>query len=1119
MGKFRWLYAALVALAITPVALAAQQPAVVTGRVTNESGNPVANASVFIQSINVGSTTRADGTYTLTVPASRIVAGRPLEISALGPSYKRQNATVNLVAGQTTTQNFALGLDVLELEGIVATGQGTVTTRERLTTAVSTVKSEEITRSNETNIVAALAGKAPNVQVTSSAGDPGAGAYIQIRGAASITGGTQPLFVVDGTPIDNTTFRVEGSTAGTVATNRAADVNPADIERVEILKGAAATAIYGSRGANGVVLITTKSGKAGSTRASFSSSVSFDNVNETVPLQTRWGQGLFTASPTSALSWGPLLGADVPIFDHATEVYQTGNKFENNLTLSGGSEKTTYYLSLGRLDHQGVIVGPQGYDRTTVRLKGSHFFNEDIKVSGNVAYTNSDGSFVQQGSNISGIQLGALRTPPNFNNRPYIDPATGLHRSYRCNPEAEIARGRPSCVGGTSFFSITGRRGYDNPFWVAYELPNTSTVGRTNGNVTLDYTPLSWLAVTYQIGADYWADERLSLFPKSTSDQPAGRLIRADAVNQIVDSNLLLTATGRIGQNIDGSITLGQNLNQQVLRINQVNGTTLFQGTGQTDFAVTTVGDEYAERVRTDGYFLTGEATFWDQFTLNATARVDGSSTFGRGVDAANSTGEGDEAGQGDTQTQGRGFFGEGRFFYPGIGASWVFTRQGMFDGVPGVDFGKLRASFGVSGREPPAFSNVSVFSTGYFGDGWLNTGLYSTYFGNEGARSAGTLGNPNIAPERKAEIEAGLDLAFLDQRVSLGVTYYNSETTDAILALSVPTSSGYGAQFQNAASFENQGWEVTLGVDPVRTENFNWNINAQWATNNSCVTALPGSQSFGLNGFTGSTVSVVAPELNERGDIVQCYPFGVFFGDDFVRFGRGIEVDGVNIDTRMAEFGARPGDIYVAADGYPIYDDVYRVGGDPNPDWTGSVRSTFTFFNNLTLSGLVDIKKGGQMWNGTKGALYYFGTHADTDPFHGDGQRITYAEYVQRRGQNDRVAGPGVNQEADFDAFWFLSNIGSGFTGPFTQFIEDAGFVKLRDITLSYSFINNRWLTRAGFTSLDLALSGRNLRTWTDYTGIDPESNLTGQSIGRGLDYFNNPQTRSWVISVNLNR
>lgn len=1104
MNKLRWLLAIAVAVAVAPVAVTAQQAATITGRVTDQAGNAVGAATVSIKTINVGTQTGADGTYSLVVPAARLGAataiGGTIPLTATRLGFASQTVNVRLQPGAAVTQNFQLGTDVLQLEGIVATGQGTQTTRERVTTAISTVTSQSIQQSKEVNVVSALAGKAPNVRVTASSGDPGAGTYIRIRDAASVVGGTQPLFVVDGTPIDNSSNATIGTTGGTAVTNRAADLNPNDVAEVQVLKGAAATAIYGSRGANGVVLITTKSGQAGATRATFSSEVGYNQVTNTVPLQQQYGRGLTAQvddpndltnlSPSFTGSWGPPLADTVTTYDHADELYKNALRLDNNLTLSGGNDRTTYYLGIGRTDNNGVIRGNSDYTRNSVRLKGSQFFGSNIQITGNVAYAQTSADYIQQGSNTTGIQLGALRTPPEFNNLPYINPETGLQRSYR--------RPNPTSPNQSS--------GYDNPFFTANVGRNTSEVGRTFGNVAIDYAPVNWLKLNYTLGADYSSDDRVNLLPKSSATAPTGQLIRANFINNLIDSNLTATLSGTLRGNTVGNLTFGQNLNQEEFRQNLINTQNLLVNTAETDFSVDRTPNEYKYKTRTDGYFATGDLTFNDQFTLTATGRYDGSSTFG---------------GSGQ------------RFFYPSVGASWVFSKLPVFDNVGWLDFAKLRGSWGQAGRQPPVFSNATGYVVGTLTDGYIS-GINSIYANRQGIFRQGTQGNDRIKPEVKQEFEVGFDLALLRQRASLGVTYYNNTTSDVILDVPVPPSTGYNTQFKNAAKFTGSGWEMTLDGIPVQGQKFAWNINAQYARTRTCVKDLAGAEDTFLNGFTGSTVSLVSPEVTG-----SCQPFGVFFGDDFVRFGRGtsqpqydasgtpvVDAQGnpvmVNIDEAYA--GQPKGALYIGPDGFPRTDDQQRVVGDPNPDWTGSLRNTFTFFDNLRITGLLDIKQGGQVWNGTKGALYYFGTHAATLPMHGAGQTVTFGEsYFPGYGENDyfpkAVGGPGVGQQVvlNWDT-WGPGGIGTGFTGPMSQFIEDGGFVKLRDVSLSYT-VNQPFIKRIGFNAIDLTVSGRNLYTWTNYTGIDPESNLTAQSTGRGLDYFNNPQSRSFIFTVNLNR
>jgi TonB-linked SusC/RagA family outer membrane protein len=1083
-------------VALTPNPAAAQ--ATVSGRITDANGEALSDVELLVGALRVSALSGRDGSYRLLIPAARLAGVTSVTLTARRIGYRAQRIEIRPLPGSEVTQNFQLVADPFLLDEVVVTGQGLTESRQRLAATVASIEAEDIVASREVDVVAAMAGKAPNVEITKTSGEPGAGTYIRIRGARSISGGTQPLFVVDGQPIDNSSNAIETDVAGTQVQNRAADLNPADIESVEILKGAAASAIYGSRAANGVILITTKSGQRGATRMSLSSTYSWDKVTALPPLQTQWSRGLdlvalgATGELSSTASWGqPVSG---PTFDHAGELFRTGHQFDNTLTMSGGTDRTTYYLSLGYLDHQGVFLDNSAYRRISTRLKGSHDFTSTLNVGGNFAYTTSNGDLIQQGSNISGIFLGGLRTPPEFNNLPYLDSATGLHRSYR-NPNPT---------------SLTQGRGYDNPFWVMYEHRNTSDVDRTFGNINVDFDPLPWLNFNYLLGADFSNDQRLTVLPKSSSDFPLGRMIRAELVSKNWDHTLLATARGNPSENLGFTFSLGQNLNQQEFRRYQVNGQNLIFGTDQLDFTVDRVPDEFFSRVRTDGYFAQATVDLAQQLFLTGALRYDGSNTFGGDRDTA--TGEQESS----------------RFVYPKASAVWEFTRH-----VPLVHFGKLRFAWGQAGRQPPVYSNVSAFGVGTFTDGWLTpNGIESIYGGNEGVFSNITLGNSGIKPERTTEWEAGADLQLFGGSAALGVTYYRAKTQDAILDLPIAPSTGYFQQSANGAEFRNWGWEATLDLLPVNRPNFSWRIAAQWAKNNSMVDTLLGAERVYLAGFTGSAVAVV-----------QGHPFGVLYTDDFIRFGRGIiadcDLDGApdcDIDTQFP--GNPEGTLFIGPDGFPQYDPTERVTGDPNPDWTGSVRNTITIMDKFRISGLVDVKQGGDIWNGTKGALVFFGTHASTAPMQGAGTRHIFGCGDYTKGELSEctnpvgVAGPGAGTvpRVDLDgdgtaeevplnwATWTQVGLGSGFTGPSSQFIEDGGFVKLRDVSVSFT-LEGDWLDRYGFSAMDVTVSGRNLKTWTDYTGIDPESNLTGQSTGRGLEYFNHPQTRSFVLTFTLHR
>lgn len=1065
----------------------AQQSAMVTGTVTAEDGTPLSAASVEISELRIAVGTNRDGNYRIEVPASR-VQGQDVEITASALGYRTVTLTVTLTGG-TVRRDFALMLDPIGLSEIVVTGQGTERRRQELGRTVATVNSDEIEQSQELNLVSALAGKAPNVQVTTSTGDPGGGAYMNIRGYKTLSGDNQPLFVVDGTPINNTSVSIEGALEGAAGTqddanqvdgtavqNRVADINPDDIESVEILPGPAASAIYGSAGANGVVLITTKSGRAGTTQAILKSSYSFDDVNTFNDLQTRFRQG-FDGAPLGdpgtnspgIQSWGTPIGEDEAVYDHGDELFRTGNRWNSNLSISGGNDQTTYFLSGGYTNHEGPVDGNSQNERVSVRLKGSHGLLDNLTVTGNVAYTNQASDLIQQGSNTSGLLLAGFRTPPEFNNLPLFHPETGLHRSYT-NPNPA---------------SVTEGRIFDNPFWVAREIRNTADVNRTFGNIRLDYDPFSWITVSNTFGADFANDDRLTLFPKSSATVVQGRLIRASISTLDLDNTLLVTGTHDFSENFGGSLSLGQNLRQQKFERLQTQGDQLIEGGTDLESTVTRIPTEYESRVRTEGYFAEANADLYDQLFLTAGVRYDGFSTFGR-----------------DQQ----------RFWFPNANAAWEFTQLSSFEDVSWLDYGKVRVAYGEAGEDPPVFSNVSTFQTTTFSDGWITPfGLQSIYNGFEGVVTEFTRGNENIDPERTKEWEAGLDLAFLDSRLAVGATFYDQQTEDAIVNLQVAPSTGAFSRPVNGAEFSNRGFELTLDAVPVQSDDFRWELNGQWATNDSEVQNILGAENFLLSGFTGTSTRVVRDQCGVTAD--QVCPFGVLFGDDYVRFGRGSrqDVDGdgdlENIDEAFP--GTAPGTVYIGSNGFPVSDGQQRVLGDPNPDWTASVRNTFTLFRNFRLSGLIDVSQGGDMWNGTKGALFFYGTHAETVPLHGEGQPWVF-----------EGEGPGAGTEVMRNwATWTIGGPGSGFTGGTPLFIEDRSFVKLRDVSASYTF-NAPWVRqKLGFDRMELKVIGRNLVTWTDYTGLDPESNLTGQTAGQGLEYFNNPRTRSWIVQLTVVR
>jgi TonB-linked SusC/RagA family outer membrane protein len=1072
----------MIVTAVVPaLTAAAQQDTHVAGRVTSEAAQPLAGASVRIGSLGLGAITNNDGGYSFYVPAARIPA-QPVTITARLLGYAPQSQTVTLRPGLNTV-DFTLRAAPTQLSQVVITGEGTATTREHLTTVVNSVDASSLRRAAETqNVVSALAAKAPNVEVRTQSGEPGSSASIKIRGNASLTGTNQPLFVVDGQPVDNSTTSTNGGNQSTVTQNRVADINPSDIESIDILKGAAASAIYGARASNGVVIITTKRGHAGPTLFSVNSTETFDGVDRKNILQREFGQGTGGVAAVCGgldckpvrLSWGPQLAA-AP-FDHMSEIYKTGLTADNNVSISGGNDRTSFYASGGLTLQDGVIVGPNNkYNRATTRLKATHQLTSRLQIGGNFSYIDTRGNYVQKGSNVSGLLLGALRTPPSFDNTDYLTP-TGLQRPYRF----------PNPSSSDAFLNAAY---YDNPFFVINNPGNRSELGRSIASFNADFYATDWLRLQYTLGGDYYNDSRLEALPVTSAADANGNVTRLDINNLEIDHNLILSAKRAfLNDNIATTLTLGQNLNSRRYRQLFNFGEQLI---APSPFSMNNTVSVTSRELKTlrhiQATFGQLEASLYDQLDVNVGLRYDGFSTFGASKRYS---------------------------LFPKASLGWTFTHAlGNLEKTGALSFGRLRVAYGETGKEPPVYGAVTALSSqATFGPGGYGDFITSKLGGQGGLVTGDTLGNPALKPERSRETEFGADLGFFDQRADFSATWYNKRTEDVILASLPVNSSATGARVavQNGASLTNKGVELSLNVHALNNPQVGWDLGVQYARNRGNVTNLLGAEFIPYNneGFTGAI-----------GSSTLGFAPGVIRGKDFARCGLGLVINGTNIDQGCGAT-AQAGALYLAVDGLPILDPTDRVIGDPNPRYTMSFSSLVRVGPRLTFSALLDVRKGGDVWNGTKGILNYFGTGAETlDRTRTDGEfgkNVLTDHYPV-------VAGPGAGKVA-FTSMadwqnWYNLN-GGGFGPVGAQFIEDGSFAKLRELSVSYTLDGRIPQMLGGFSSIAVRVAGRNLHTWTKYSGLDPEANLGGaEFLTQGLDYFNNPQVRSFVISFGFNR
>jgi TonB-linked SusC/RagA family outer membrane protein len=997
--------------------------------------------------------------------------------------YYLDSTQVMLAPGRVTA-DFALTDNPLHLGEVVVTGAGTASEVKKLGTVRSSIDTSFIVRANEQNLVNALAAKAPNVLVTTASGDPGSSTYIQLRGITSLESSDgQPLFVIDGVPVDNSTTYdndpTGGSNFGTMPPNRLIDINPDDIASIEILKGAASGAIYGSRAGQGVVLITTKKGRAGHTSVSLRSSWSLSQHTQLPALQTTYGLGsggvtdpcvpsadpaLLNCQVVFTGSYGPKLPAGTPVFNHQDEMFQTGYMTDNALSVSGGSDRTQFFLSGGYSYDRGIVVGDNShYRRVSVRFNGSQQVSERLRAGANIAYANGVGGFVTTRNDRAGVLLGGWRTPPVFNNLPYLDPSFGLHRSYRF----------PNPGPG----SEQVQRGYDNPFFTANENPATSSAARAFGGIDVDWAPTSWIKLHETIGLDYSNDERFWGLAWSSSDAfgvgaTSGGYLR----RQQVDNNLTATIAYRASSAWTGAITLGQNLNSQSFKVNQPQGLGLItpQPFNLANTAEVIGVTEFEQMLRLESYFAQVTADLGDQLFLTAAVRNDGASSFGA-----------------DSR----------RHWFPKGSAAWVFRgARGKRSGL--LNYGKLRAAYGQSGTQPTPY----LLSSGFTASDQIR--------GVAGVVSSTNLPSKQLGPERAKEFEAGIDLGLVGNKADLSVTHYRQNSTGVILNILVPASTGYVTQALNAASLENRGWEVSLDLRPVNTRKVGWETTLQWARNRGLTTSLPPDIEVAPLAHDGG-----GGGIGIQGVAVVGEPIGVYYGTDYVRCGRGMIVNGVDIDHTHGECaGAPSGALYLAADGQPIIDtEKNYVLGDPNPDWTASIQTNFRI-GNVSMGGLLDFRHGGVGYNGTQGALNEFGTGLNTAQGR-DGPPVVFGKDYYPGVDPTPVAGPGVGVPFKLDENWFRGN-GSVFSNIGSLFLEDAGWVKLREVSAGFTF-DQPWVSRSlGFRSIELRVAARNLISWNHYTGVDPETSILGaKSPVRGLNYFNNPQTRSWVFTLALNR
>lgn len=1020
-------------LAVVGFALAQRT---VVGTVTGDDGEPLIGASVRVKGTNSGAVTDAAGKFSVAVPAG----ANTLVFTYTGYTTKEQALSASNVV------NIVLESGAVLREAVV-TALGITREEKSLGYGVTSVQGDDVARSGEVNVIQGLAAKSSGVQVIGSGGTPGASSKILIRGNATFTGENQPLIVIDGVPYDNQTLGSEAADYpfnanlnGVNNSNRALDINPADVESINILKGPAAASLYGTRAANGVLLITTKKGAKGLS-VSVNSSVAFDQVNKLPEMQFEYGQGTGGGSLTSAegayvpevpLSWGPRIGtAGVPevarAYDNLDAYFETGVTWNNNLSISMGNDNTTFRLSYGNVNQSGIVPNTE-LNRNSFRLTSNSEFGK-FKLLASASYVNTRDTKAQNGSNLSGVMLALTRTPPSF------DLLGGP------GPNGYDTREGQSWT----YFSL-----YDNPFWSAYNNPMTGDVDRINGYITASLAAFNWLDLTARVGADAYTDDRRQIFAVGAQDPPApvGEIWENTKRHLEVNADVFGTFKPQLSGPVGVNLTLGMNLNSRRDDDLFSRGRNLAI---PNFYNMSNASDLYNSQTLTEKRIagLYGDLTlsYANQLYLQVTGRNDWASTFGA-----------------DARDKG--------FFYPSANLSWVFSE--ILPSRDVLSFGKVRASYARAGIEPFPYRTRTYYVAPFITDGFTD-GFGFPYGGQNGFSLSSRLGNADLEPELNTTTEFGVNLKFFRNKIDLDVNYYISKSSNLLVLRPIAGSTGFEEIYTNIGEMENKGWEIELGVNPVSTNRFKWSIQGNFSRNVNEVTKL-------AEGVDEINIETAFASIGSFAIVGQ--PYGAFYSTRWLRNDQG--------------------QLIIGANGLPLRDPQRGNVGNPYPDWTMGVRNIFEVYG-VTINALLDIRQGGSLWNGTWARLNRFGTTAAS----ADRDRTYVIEGVKQA--------DGTPNDIAISANSYFSNfVGDSGAAAVEQVIQDGSWVRLRELTLGYNIPLG---TLKGVKGINIYVTGRNLWLKTDYTGVDPETSLTGagSNVG-GFDYFNMPSTKSYIVGLNLN-
>ena len=1014
------------------VSITAMSQVKISGKVTGSDGKGIPSISVVVSNTSFGGATDGDGNFNFT--ADLKPGTYTLEFSGVG--FKSQSQPITVGTESSYTSNISLAEDALNLDEVVVTGVSAGTTRKQLGSYISTVKSDQLTKGGSSNVLSALQGKTAGAQIIQNNGDPAGGVSVRLRGISSVLSSSEPLYIVDGIIVNNSTNRVTNTQntydgtnfVGTIGQNRLADINPSDIERIEVLNGAAAAAIYGSRANSGVVQIFTKKGVSGTPTVTFSSSVLMSKLRKKLDVDmaaTKFGgptdgAGALTQDLITNVGTPPALPTNttpVSRYDYQDYIFQTGVGTDNNVSVSGGTDKTKYYVSGAYFFNQGIVKNTD-FRRYSFRANIDQTISKWLSINIGLNYINSSSNEKPDGNSFFS-PMNSVTIIGNFHDLWTRD-----------------ALGNVKAVG---------ERGRVNPVSVIEDFKQRQETSRMLSNLGVKLRPMKGLTIDYTLGIDNYAQNGTTFMPPfaynvntaffggGTTLDPTLNGYASTGNDYFFQINNDLSGTYQfdITKNITSTTQIGYSVQYEKNRYS------LLQGRGLSPFVETVNGastilpavDDRSELSISGGY-LQQIFKFKNQFFLTGAVRFDGSSVFGE-----------DERDQ---------------VYFKG-NASYLLSETGLWQNLKWWNFFKVRIAYGESGN----LTGIGAYSR-------FNTYTSNSFLSRTALNSSSVLANEHVKPERQKELEVGTDMAFFNNRLAFTFNWYHKRVEDLLINRVIAPTNGFSSLLDNFGSLENNGYEIVLKGAPVSNKDLRWDVTLIYNHNRNKVLEV------------GPSLTLIPTTTGAPVSLLEGYPVGVFYGTFFALDANGQQVKNTSGIPQIEKGTQNSTLVYTPqrdANGLPTGTTLRKVIGDPNPDYTATLTNELSF-KKLSLSIQLDAVQGVDVFN------------ADFRTRQGVGNGTVAGQ--EHSGQIPRGYILGVYQVEEWR-------------------VDDGSFVKLREVAVSYNLGKFKF-----FKDLTLSLSGRNLISWDDYKGYDPEVNSAGQStLLRGIDFGSVPIPASFRFGV----